>query len=120
MIELYDASGAQLDSVDASFGEETLEFTVPADGNYTIRVIGFAGDSGAYTISLEGAGTGTNGNNGNTSGTVLLTEPGTVAANEAQALRLPNSVPIIRIWMSKRNAAVPIAVIRTVSSSPGA
>jgi hypothetical protein len=90
MIEVYDSSGAQLESVDASFGEETLEFTVPADDTYTIRVLGFAGDSGAYTISLEGAGTGTNGNTGEI---VLLNEAGSLEANQSRDYDVTNLEP---------------------------
>lgn len=92
MIEVYDANGTELDSVDASFGEETLDFIVPANGTYTIRVLGFAGDSGAYTISLEGAGSSTNGNNGSGE-IVLLTETGSLQANQSLDYDVTNLVP---------------------------
>lgn len=62
IFDLLDESGSSvLDiEVDESFGQEELrDFTLPASGNYTISVYGFAGAGGDYEITLAEAGTAT-------------------------------------------------------------
>jgi hypothetical protein len=57
--DLLDESGSSvLDTeIDESFGlEELRDFTLPASGNYTISVRGFAGAVGDYEITLAEAG----------------------------------------------------------------
>lgn len=59
IFDLLDESGSSvLDiEVDESFGQEELrDFALPASGNYTISVYGFAGGMGDYEITLAEAG----------------------------------------------------------------
>jgi len=44
-----------LDELDANTGFEELLFTVPEDGNYYFRVMGFEGSTGTYDITLVGS-----------------------------------------------------------------
>jgi hypothetical protein len=43
------------ESVDASFGQEQVNFTAGGAGNYYFKVLGFEGQGGSYTITLNGA-----------------------------------------------------------------
>lgn len=61
VVDVVDESGNSIlpnGEVDSSFGmEEVLDVAIPATGNYTIIVRGFADDTGNYTLSLVEAGT---------------------------------------------------------------
>jgi len=56
VLQVYsDASNEMLDEVDANTGFEELLFTVPEDGNYYFRIVGFEGSTGSYDITLVGS-----------------------------------------------------------------
>lgn len=57
VVDVVDANGASIlptGEVDSSFGEETIEgLTIPATGDYTIVVRGFADEVGAFSVTLS-------------------------------------------------------------------
>lgn len=56
VIQVYNDDTEELiDEIDANTGFEELLFTVPEDGNYFFRVIGFEGSTGSYDITLVGS-----------------------------------------------------------------
>lgn len=56
VIEVYnDDTGELLDTRDASTGFEEVLFTVPEDGNYSFRILGYEGDTGSYEAVLVGS-----------------------------------------------------------------
>ena len=56
VLQVYsDDTNELLDEVDANTGFEELLFTVPEDGNYYFRVVGFEGSTGSYDITLVGS-----------------------------------------------------------------
>jgi hypothetical protein len=75
VITLLDAQGNELDEVDLSFGEETLNYTATAGGDFVVSVSEYSGQAGSYTITISIGGTGTTG----------TTEPPTDAGSQIQA-----------------------------------
>lgn len=61
VVDVVDESGTSIlpnGEIDSSFGvEEVLDIAIPATGNYTIIVRGFADATGNYTLSIVEAGT---------------------------------------------------------------
>src|SRR5690606_34623725 len=56
VVEIWnDDTDALLETVDATFGREQVNFTAPLTGNYYFKVLGYEGEGGAYTITLSGA-----------------------------------------------------------------
>ncbi|GAB4158402.1 MAG: hypothetical protein Fur0021_28210 [Candidatus Promineifilaceae bacterium] len=53
VVTLYDTAGKELQTTDASFGEESVLFTPDADGEYYAQVTSYDGSPGSFTISLE-------------------------------------------------------------------
>jgi serine/threonine protein kinase len=53
VVEIHNTSNQLLADEDSSLDNETITFTAPADGLYTIRLRGFAGDSGNFTMTVE-------------------------------------------------------------------
>lgn len=85
VVTLYDAAGQELQTRDASFGDESVLFTPDADGTYYAQVTSFDGSPGSFTISLE-------------EGlaelplipeSVLFSETGSVAADETSSYAVP-------------------------------
>lgn len=87
VLTLLDAEGNELESLDGSFGEEILEFTPEADGEYVLAVSSYDESAGTFTISLE-IESGTSSNTTDIStleiipNDVLLTDEGSVAEGE--------------------------------------
>ncbi|MFO7683197.1 MAG: PT domain-containing protein [Chloroflexota bacterium] len=56
VVQLYnDDTGELLEEEDATTGFEEVIFTVPEDGNYTFRLLGYEGSTGAYDVTLIGS-----------------------------------------------------------------
>jgi len=56
VVELYnDDTGELLEEKDASTGFEEVVFFVPEDGNYKFSLVGYAGSTGAYDVTLIGS-----------------------------------------------------------------
>lgn len=55
VVEVWnDDTDTREESVDASFGREEVTFTATESGNYYFKVLGFEGQGGSYTITLNG------------------------------------------------------------------
>ena len=57
VVEMWnDDDGSLLEIIDLSFDIEQVRFSAPAEGNYSLVVRGFEGQTGEYTITLGGSG----------------------------------------------------------------
>jgi hypothetical protein len=55
VIEIWDLGAGQLlDSIDQSYGREETVFSAPGNGTFAFRVLGFEGQGGGYTITVNG------------------------------------------------------------------
>lgn len=61
VLEVIDDEGAIIYQEDRSYGQEQLSFTPDEGAQYILRVRGFAGASGDYTINLVAGGVGSTG-----------------------------------------------------------
>ncbi len=77
VIDILGADGQSLlpnGEVDDSFGDENIEFSLPADGIYTIIIRGFADGGGAYTLILTEEGESSSDAGGSTGGVITYNE----------------------------------------------
>lgn len=61
VLEVIDGDGAIIYQEDRSYGQEQLSFTPDENEGYILRVRGFAGAGGEYTINLVAGGVGSTG-----------------------------------------------------------
>ena len=55
VVEVWNDDSDEMEqSIDASFGREEVNFTATESGNYYFKVLGFEGQGGSYTITLNG------------------------------------------------------------------
>jgi hypothetical protein len=102
VVSVLDVDGSELDSVDASYDEETVVFSPPADGEYTLLVESYDGSPGTYTVAFESSSAGSTTEYSTDSFDVspipddgiLLEESASIASGEAAVYTL--SVPAYR------------------------
>lgn len=61
VLEILDGEGAIIFQEDRSYGQEQLSFTPDEGSDYILRVRGYAGAAGEYTINLAAGGVGSTG-----------------------------------------------------------